>query len=179
MQGFNDGEFLNRFLHIFTAADTGGINQSVGLVKTLIGDIDAVAGGAGLVIHHHPLFTQHAIHQRRFAHVRAPDHRNTGTFARFPTVKLFRLGKFPEHDFHQTADTTVVGRSNMVKLSHAHTMEFNGGHIGVQTVGFIGHQITGFINFPQVLGNHLVSGGQTGLGIHQKQYRIGLINCLQ
>ncbi len=72
LQGLDDREFLHGFVHAALAPHAGGIDQRVVFLRAVEGDINAVARGAGLIIDDHPLFPEDAIHQGRFAHVRAP-----------------------------------------------------------------------------------------------------------
>ena len=83
LEGFDNRKFLYRLADVFASAYTGGIDQRVALTPALVVNVDAIAGRARLVVDHHPLFSEQAIHQRRLTHVRAPDDRYTNTTAGF------------------------------------------------------------------------------------------------
>ena len=69
LEGFNNGEFLNRQFNIFAFANTGGVDQRVLFAVTFVIDINAVASGASFIKNHHAVFTEQAIDQGGFAHV--------------------------------------------------------------------------------------------------------------
>src|SRR5690606_31224042 len=76
LQGFDNGKLLGRFNNVFTPAHPGGVDQCVILAVALVGDINTVTGGTGFVVYHHPVFTEKAVHQGGFTHVRAANHGN-------------------------------------------------------------------------------------------------------
>src|SRR5574344_2317332 len=76
LQGFHHLEFFYVFVDTAATTNDSGINQGVFALFALKGNIDAVAGGAGLVVDHHPFFTENAVDQRRLAHIGAANDGN-------------------------------------------------------------------------------------------------------
>ena len=61
LHGFNDAELFNGFLDSRASADTSRVDQSVLSAIAFEGNKDAVAGRAGLVEHHDPVFAEQAV----------------------------------------------------------------------------------------------------------------------
>src|SRR5690606_15657316 len=78
LQGLDYRELLDGLEYLAAAAYTGGIDQGVRLAMAFVGNIDAVAGGAGLVEDHDPILAQHTVDQGRFADVGPADDRDLG-----------------------------------------------------------------------------------------------------
>ena len=81
-----------------------------------------------------------------------------------------------QHVVDHIADAATVHSGNMVRLAHAQGSKIRFGLLGIHPVYLVQHQVIGLTLFTQVQGNHLVGGGQAGLGIHQEQHHIGLVN---
>ena len=76
LQGLDDRELLGRLVDLSAASQPGRVDQGVGAPGALEIDVDAVAGGAGLVEGDDPVFAEDGVDQRRLADVGTPDHRD-------------------------------------------------------------------------------------------------------
>ena len=101
-QRFHDAELFDRVAHLATAPHAGRIDQGVALTIALVGNENAIPGGAGLVEDHYPLFPEHAIDERRLTDVGTAHHADHK-----PPGRLFlfrqRLGKQVTNSVFQSA----------------------------------------------------------------------------
>src|SRR5690606_9012139 len=74
LQCLDHGKLFHRLEDLAATAYARGIDQRVFLVTAFEWNVNAVAGGAGLVIDDDPLFTEHAVDQRRLTDVGTADH---------------------------------------------------------------------------------------------------------
>ena len=198
LQGLDHRELFHRLEDLAAATHASGIYQGVLLVIALERDVDAVAGGTGLVIHNDPFFTQHAVDQGRLTNVRPADDRQldavllarAGNALGFLTFEndlfflaLFRLGGIlgegAQHGFEHLSDTATVSTGNRQGLAHTHAGKLGAGQVGVDVVDLVDDQEAALVTATQVLTNHLIGSGQPGAGIHQKQHGIRFFDGLQ
>ena len=74
LQGFDDAEFLDRFLDARAAPHAGGVDQCVAFAVAFKRHQYGVARGAGLIELHHAILAEQAIDQRALTHIRPADH---------------------------------------------------------------------------------------------------------
>ncbi|MNF94286.1 hypothetical protein D3C84_769910 [compost metagenome] len=72
-----------------------------------------------------------------------------------------------------------MGTGNTNGVAHAQRSEFSTGHFRIDVVDLVGHQQGAFVALAQVLGNHLVGGGEASLGVYQEQNDIGFFDSQQ
>ncbi|MOA04854.1 hypothetical protein D3C78_1244270 [compost metagenome] len=72
-----------------------------------------------------------------------------------------------------------MGTGDRDRMAHAQRGEFGAGHFRVDVVDLVGDHVGTLVTFAQMLGDHLVGGGKTGLGIYQEQNDIGFFDGQQ
>ncbi len=195
LQRLHHRELLDFLVDLAALAHAGGVDQRVLLVVALEGDVDAVAGGAGLVIDHHAVFAEHAVDQGRLAHVGPADDGdldavllaragNALGFLAFGDVLvegvLFLVaGEVAQRHFEHLGDAATVRAGNRQRLAKAHRGEFGPGDVRVDVVDLVHHQVTALVALAQVLANHLVARGQPGTGVDQEQHDISFLDGQQ
>ncbi|MNZ46911.1 hypothetical protein D3C78_646080 [compost metagenome] len=194
LQGFDHGELFDFFVDLAALAHPGGVDQGVLLFVTLEGNVDTVAGGAGLVVDDDPLFTEHAVDQGRLADVGTTDDgdldaiflartRNTYRFLALGDVgiDLFYIvaREVAEHGLQQVVDATALSTGDADGVAHAQRRELGDGNLRIDVVDLVGDQERALVALAQVLGNHLVGGGQAGAGVNQEQDHIGFFDGQQ
>ena len=194
LQGLHHGEFFNFLMDLAALAHTGGVDQRVLLVVAFERDVDAVAGGAWLVIDDNAVFTEHAVDQGRLAHIGAADNgdldtvffaraRNALGFLAFGDDLFFALffldiifREVAQSDFQHLSDAATVGTGNRDRVTQAHRAEFGTGLLRIDVVDLVGDQVGAFVALAQVLADHLVGSGVARAGVHQEQHDIGFFN---
>src|SRR3990167_2225335 len=141
LQRFDDGKLLYSFLDVLAAAHASGVDQRVRRAVTLIRNVDAVARGAGLVEHHDPFFTEHAVNQRRFADIRTTD--NSNAAAIIGLLFLDRHVEVSEYFFLQRRNAAILRRGGQNDRFKAQFEKVIGGSIVIQTVDLVDHQMAG------------------------------------
>src|SRR5471030_535170 len=196
LQGFDHGELFNFFVDLAALAHTCGVDQRVLLVVTLERDVDTVARGARLVIDDNPVFTEHAVDQRRLADVRATDDRDLDAvffawardalgFLTFGNVFdltgfFFRiLGELAQGDFQHLGNAATMSACDRDGVTHAQRSKFGTGHFRVDVIDLVGNHEGTLVALAQVLANHLVGGSETGAGVYQEQHDIGFFDGQQ
>ena len=197
LQGFHHRELFNFFVDLAALAHTGGVDQRVLFLVTFERDVDAVAGGTGLVVDDYPVFTEHTVNQGRLADVRAADDGDLDTvfFTRarnalgfltfgddlfFTLFRLFFISwEVAQGDFQHLGNATTVSTGDWNRVPHAQWRKFGAGHFRVDVINLVGDHVGALVTLAQVLGDHLVSRGETGFGVYQEQNDIGFFNGQQ
>ena len=199
LQGLDHRELLDGLEDLAAPAHAGGVDQRVLFVVALERDVDAVARGAGLVVDHHALFTEHAVDQRGLADVgtaddgdldavllaRAGDARGFLAFGdvllrrRFQRFDLVVLGEHAKHFFQHRLDAAPVGGGDRQRIAQAQRAELGARQVRVDGVDLVGDQETALVALAQVLGNQLVGGGQASARVDHEQHRIGFLDGQQ
>ncbi len=201
LEGLHHRELLHRLEDLAAAAHAGGVDQGVLLFVALERDVDAVAGGAGLVVDDHPLLAEHAVDQGRLADVGAADDGDLDAillaragdalgflalgdvFQLVRQVVVFRrLGLGLEHlaqgRLQHVGDAAAVGGGDGQGVAQAQRAEFGAGDVRIDGVDLVGHQVAALVPLAQVLGDHLVGGGQARARVDHEQHRIGFLDRL-
>ena len=200
LEGLHHRELFHRLEDLAAAPHASGVDQGVLLLVALERDVDAVAGGAGLVVDDHPLFAEHAVDQGRLAHVGPADDGdldpvllagtgNPGRFLAFGDLFARRLalafflrvvlGEDPQGFLQHMVDAATVGGGDRQRIAQAQRAELGASEIGIDGVDLVGDQEAALVPLAQVLGDHLVGGGHAGARIDQEQDGIRLLDGLQ
>ena len=186
LQRLDHGELFDGLMDLATAADAGGVDQHVVALAVAVAvlaherHLDGIAGGAGLVEHHHPLLAENAVDQGGFAHIGAPQHRHAhGVRVGGLAVVLFRFGKCLEHLGDHAAHAAPVGGGDREQLAEPQAVEVRQGGVRVQAVGFVDRQVDRLGQLAQLRGHLLVGGGEAGAAVHQEQHHVRFAHRLQ
>ena len=189
LQGLDHRELLDGLEYLAAAAHPGGVDQGVGLAMPFVGDIDTVAGGTGLIEHHHTVLTEHAVDQRRLADVGSTDDGDLGTdrgnrdaLYRVAVLIQLRLGldlSVHQHGFEHGVDIAPVGGGNADRRAQPQRGKLADNRVLISTIDLVGNQEGVLVALAQVLGNHLVACGAPGPGVDQEQHGVGFLDGLQ
>ena len=177
IQRFDDRELFGDFTHVLTPPNAGGVDQHVRLAVALERDFDSVAGGARFIEYYHALFTEQAVDQRRFTHVRAANHANANAFAACIGRNAgIPFGEGFKHRINQQRYVAAMSGGNRPRVTQAQFPEIGHGRVLFQAVGLVDHQPGLFLVDAQVVGNRFVGDVQPGAGIDQEQHDIGFVD---
>ena len=200
LQRLDHRELFHGLEDLAAATHTSRIDQGVLFVVAFERDVDAVAGGTGLVIDNDPLLAKHAVDQRRLAHVGPADDRDldailfarpwdalqflafgdrlalfTFAFGNFGVV----LGEHAERLLQHMADPAAMGGGNRQSVTKTQRTEFRAGDIGINAVDLVRHEKVALVHLAQVFGNHLIARRHASTRIDHEHDSIGLLHGLQ
>ncbi len=93
--------------------------------------------------------------------------------------RLGLRGEDPQGFLEHLVDAAAVGGGDRDRIPQGQRAELGASEVGIDGVDLVGHQEAALVPLAQVLGDHLVGGGQAGAGIDQEQHGIGLLDGLQ
>ena len=128
LQGLDDGELLRGLVDLAAAPQARRVDEGVGPSAALEIDVDAVAGGAGLVECDHPLFAENGVDQRRLADVGASHHRDLRPSRLHLGLRL-RGRERLQNQLQQIVHAVAVGRRDRPGLAQPELVKLGRGHL--------------------------------------------------
>src|SRR5690606_21990128 len=201
LQRLDHGEFFHRLEDLAATAHARGIDQGVLFITALERNVDAVAGGASLVVHNDALFAKHAVDQRRLADVGTADDGDldaillawTGNALELfafsdPGALVFLLAcllrgvvfrKAPQDLVEHVTDAATVSGSDGQRFTKPQRTELGAGDVRIDAIDLVHHQEMTLVHLAQMLGDHLITRRHTGTGVDDKHHRISFFHGLQ
>ena len=143
-------------------------------------NVNRIARGTGLVKRNHPVLTQQAVHEGRFAHVWAT---NDGDFRVIRIGFVSCLRERRQHVFDQLAYALAVRRRDRNRIAQSQFMEFSNDHILIHAFSFIDRNAdwhtTGNGILAQPFANDLVLRRQPLATVNDKNDCVGFCDRLQ
>ena len=141
--------------------------------------VDRVAGGAGQVVHDHPLLADQAVEQGRLADVGPADERHREHLLAVVGGELglvLGFGQQLDQGVEQVAGPEAVQRADRVRLTEAEREQLPHERLARRVVDLVGQHQDRLITAPEELRDPGVLLGDAGRHVGDEQHDVGLVH---
>src|SRR2546423_9432540 len=172
--GAQRGIKFNSVIDLRLAPEPGGVDEDYLAAVKRHWSVDRIAGGAGAIGDHQPLFPEQPVDERGLSDVGAADDGDTQRIRNFFGHGRNSLDQNVEH----VPGVFAIERRNGHRITRTELLELV--EIGrARVIHFVGDQHPRLARFSKQVDDARIAGMETGFGIHYEHQEIRLFNGLQ